>query len=174
MDFKVEHHFDAISLTDYEMLHFDEAFNREMCADVGFARTLIKKEITGSTLKTEATIKPDKAIPKPVAKILGVERMTHREIIEYNLETHQGTWKIEPGMFADTFIIGGGFELKALNERAVARIYFGDFRVNLRGVGGWLEKIIVTEVQRGYDDAVGFIQDYVDAINRGERSPVVW
>ena len=100
--------------------------------------------------------------------------MTHRELIEYDLETHQGTWKIEPGMFADTFIIGGGFELKALSEDSVARIYFGDFRVNLKGVGGWIEKIIVTEVQRGYDDAVGFIQDYIDAINADQRPKAEW
>ena len=32
-------------------------------------------------MTTEATIKPDKAIPKPEAKVLGVERMTHRDFL---------------------------------------------------------------------------------------------
>ena len=167
MDFRVEHHFDAISLDDFAMLHFDEEFNRAMCADVGFARTLVEKVVVDGKLSTEATIMPDKAIPKPVAKILGVERMTHRELIEYDQATRRGTWKIEPGMFAETFIIGGGFELAALSDTSVARIYWGDFQVNLKGVGGWLEKLIVSEVERSYDAAIGFIQTYIDEVNAG-------
>ena len=167
MDFKVEHRFDAVSIDDYADLHFDEAFNRAMCADVGFARTLIKKYVADGKLHTEATIQPDKAIPAPVAKILGVDRMTHREVIEYDIGSYEGTWRIEPGMFADTFIIGGGFRFEALSDSSVSRVYWGDFQVKLRGVGGWMEKMIVSEVQRSYDSAVGFIQDYIKAVNSG-------
>ena len=41
-DFKVEHHFDAISLTDYEALFLTQ-FNREMCVTLDLLEHYQKK-----------------------------------------------------------------------------------------------------------------------------------
>ena len=162
VQFKVDHRLEGITVEGYEKLHFDEAFNQALCADVKFVRTLVKKEIESGILRTEALISPVQKIPGSVATLLGVERLEHQEWVEYEMGSHKGTWKIQPALFADTFIVGGEFEFHADGENAVRRIYSGNIEVRLAFVGGFVEIIIVAEVEKSYGAGLVFIQNYIN------------
>ena len=68
---------------------------------------------------------------------------------------------MEPAMFGDLFASSGGFEFHALDEGTVSRVFFGDLDVNVWGIGGWIEKIIIADIVRSYDLAGEFTQRYI-------------
>ena len=161
MHFRVEHHYEGVSLEEYESLHFDEPFNVALCAAVHLRRTLVKREVVEGVLSRVVKLFPERTVPAPVVALLGAEKMEYDEVTRYEVGTWRGTWRMEPAMFGDLFASSGGFEFHALDERTVSRVFFGDLDVHLWGIGGWIEKIIIADIVRSYDLAGEFTRRYI-------------
>lgn len=161
MYFRVEHHYEGVSLEEYESLHFDEPFNVALCEAVHLRRTLVKREVVDGVLSRVVKLFPERTVPAPVVALLGVEKMEYDEVTRYEVGSWRGTWRMEPAMFGDLFASSGGFEFHALDERTVSRVFFGDLDVNVWGIGGWIEKIIIADIVRSYDLAGEFTQRYI-------------
>jgi hypothetical protein len=161
MKFSVEHTFRGITLAEYERLYFDEDFNAALCAKVRLSRQVKKNERTDSSVSRIVKVGPDREIPKPVAKVLGVDRIEYEEHIDYRFGSFRGRWQTIPmvlpnkvkseGTFAFTEVPGG-----------VRRLVDGDIDVRILGIGSVIEKFIVSDVERSYEDAARFTQGYID------------
>ena len=72
MHFRVEHHYEGVSLEEYESLHFDEPFNVALCEAVHLRRTLVKREVVDGVLSRVVKLFPERTVPAPVVALMMV------------------------------------------------------------------------------------------------------
>jgi hypothetical protein len=155
MKFSIEHTFQGVSLPDYEKLYFDEAFQLAICEAVKLKRTVLKVDRTESHINRHVRVEPSREIPAPIAKVLGGEGFHYVEELEYDLGKYRGRWRIVSGMLPDKVSVSGTLEL-ALTSSGVKRTVAGEIKVSVFGIGGIIEKFVVTDIEKGYADAAAF------------------
>jgi hypothetical protein len=160
MKFRVEHIIPNISLEAFETLFFDEPFNIALCQAVNLARTLESRTVEGGRLERATRIGPDREIPGPVAKVLGTNKFEYTEHIDYVLGSFKGAWKTVPAMMADKVESAGTFSFVA-RGKDVARVVEGDVKVKIFGLGSVIERFVVADVERSYDQAAEFTRQWL-------------
>jgi len=161
MRFSVEHVFRGITLAEYERLYFDEDFNVALCAAVRLSRNVKKNTRSDEAISRIVKVGPDREIPKPVQKVLGVERIEYEEHVDYRFGTFKGRWQTIPGVLPNKVKSEGSFSFTE-TAGGVRRLVEGDIEVRILGVGSVIEKFIVSDVEKSYADAAAFTQRYID------------
>jgi hypothetical protein len=161
MKFTSEHIFRGVSVENYEKLYFDEPFNEALCVAVRLFRTLDSFEQRDDSIHRAVTVGPDREVPGPVAKVIGAKKLLYTEFVDYQRGHYQGTWKTIPTALADKVESHGDFQFIPQGDNVVRRVT-GIIKVKLFGVGGLIEKFIVADVQKSYDQAASFTQDWID------------
>jgi hypothetical protein len=163
MRFKAEHTFRGIDLPTYEKLYFDESFNVELCKATKLDRTLVKRETVGSRLVRAVKVSPEgREIPGPVAAVLGSAKFEYTEHLDYELGKYAGKWRTEPFVLKDKILSSGTVAFAAV-PGGVRRVVEGDIQVKIFGVGGVIERFVVSDVERSYGKAAEFTQAWIDA-----------
>jgi hypothetical protein len=161
MKFVAEHTFRGITAPDYEKLYFDEAFNEALCKALNLDRTLVKREDNGKHLHRVVKVAPrDREIPGPVQKILGSSRIEYAEHIDYDWGTLTGTWKSVSSIMTDKIETKGIFRFDT-NSDGVKRVVEGDIKVKVFGVGGVIERFIVADIEKSYEQAADFTRRWI-------------
>jgi hypothetical protein len=162
MKFRAEHEFQGISLADYEKLYFDEEFNEALCRAVNLDRTLQNREEKGGVLERAVKVGPDREVPKPVAKVIGADRIEYTEHLKYGWGSYQGTWYTVSSIMSDKVDSRGTFGFEELPD-GVLRWIEGEIKVKIFGVGKVVEKFIVSDIERSYANAAAFTQKWIDS-----------
>lgn len=162
MRFRIEHTFANVSVADYETLYFDEPFNTALCQDVKLARRLLERALTDGRLRRVATIGPQRELPRAVSKIIGSDRIEYTEHIDYQWGKYQGTWKTISSVLSDKVDCKGTFVFNQRNG-GVMRVVEGEIAVKVFGIGGVVEKLIVSDIEQSYEKAATFTQRWIDA-----------
>jgi hypothetical protein len=167
MKFRAEATFADIPLASYEELYFDDPFNQEMCNVVKLERTLLKKERVGNKIVRHTRVAPiGRELPGPVAKAVGASRIEYVEEITYDFDTHTGVWRTVSSILPDKVDTKGTLTLLASGD-GCTRISEGTIDVKVFGIGGLIEKIIVGDVDKSYEDAARFTREYWARKQRG-------
>ncbi len=161
MKFNVRHTFKNISREEYEKIYFNEPFNEALCAAVNLGRVLETLTEEAGVLKRSVRVAPQRDIPAPVAKVIGADRIEYVEHITYPMGSYRGTWDTVPGLLASKLISVGTFGFDESPE-GVVRWIEGDINVKIFGIGSMIEKIMVSEVEKSYDDAAKFTQAWLN------------
>jgi len=162
MKFRVEHTFRDITLEEYEKLYFDETFGIALCKAVKLARTLDKRELKDGRLVRIVRVGPDRDIPPTVAKILGTSRIEYTEHVDYKQGSFHGTWKTVSSIFTEKVDAHGTFGF-ADEDDGVLRVLEGEVTVKIFGIGGVIERFVVADIERSYNDAAQFTQKWIDS-----------
>jgi len=162
MKFRVEHTFRGIGLADYEALYFDEAFNTALCKSVKLARTLEKRELKDGRLQRVVRIAADRELPATVAKVIGASRIEYAEHLDYRMGSYHGLWKTISSVLTEKVDSHGTFGF-ATTRDGVMRVVEGEVNVKIFGIGGVIERFIVADVERSYDDAAHYTQKWLDS-----------
>lgn len=161
MKFEASHTFRGISLADYEKLYFDEDFNIALCKAVNLDRTLLKREEKGKHLSRSVKVSPrDREIPGPLVKVLGSSRIEYTEQVEYDFGSYKGTWKSISSVMTDKVESSGIFRLEQAGD-GVKRVIEGDIKVKVFGVGGVIERFIVADIEKSYEQAADFTRRWI-------------
>jgi hypothetical protein len=160
MKFRAEHTYEGVTFPEYEVIHFDEAFNVELAQSVKLVRTVLKFEKTPERIVRHVRVEPAREIPGPVAKILGGNKFSYVEELEYELGKGKGRWRIVTSMMTDKIDAQGTLELVAV-PGGCKRVVAGDIKVSIFGVGGIIEKFVVSDVEKSYDAAAAFTREYL-------------
>ena len=160
MRFEVSHTFQGISLDDYEKLYFDEPFNEALCKAVRLERELVSLEDDGRRIRRVVRVAPDRQLPKPVARALGGAKIAYTEHVDYARGSYEGTWRTDPSLLKEKIASSGRFGFRE-KDGGVERWVEGDVTVKIFGVGGMIEKLIVEDVRRSYDDAAAFTRSWL-------------
>ena len=161
MKFVVEHTFRGLTVADYEKLYFDEAFNDALCKAVNLDRNVQKREDDGKRLARVVKVAPrDREIPGPLQKILGSSRIEYSEHVNYEWGTYRGTWKTISSIMTDKIESSGSFRFDQ-NSDGVKRIVEGEIKVKMFGVGGVVERFIVSDIEKSYEQASDFTRRWI-------------
>lgn len=160
--FQVRHMFKNISRDEYESLYFDEAFNEALCEAVNLAREVRSIDRTPERIARVIAVGPDREIPKPVQKIVGAARLDYEEHLAYEFGTFKGTWETIPSVMAKKVNTKGTFAFEEATG-GVERIVQGTIEVKVLGIGKVVEKFIIADVEKSYEDAARFTQQWIDA-----------
>ena len=161
MHFSVRHTFRGISREEYEQLYFDESFNEALCSAVKLARDVQSIDRSDAHIARVVKVGPDRQVPKPVAKILKADRIQYAEHLDYKFGSFKGTWRTIPDILANKVVSEGTFAFQEANG-GVLRVVDGEIKVKILGVGGVVEKFIVGDVEKSYEDAARFTQRWID------------
>ena len=160
MKFRVQHTFQKITLADYEKLYFDEEFNQGLCKAVKLSRDIIKLQSDEREYQRVVKVGPDRQLPKPMAKVLKTDRLFYEEHLNYTWGSMSGQWRTIPMVLANKVSSEGTFAFEEVGS-GVLRTVEGDISVNVLGVGSVIEKYIVEDVKRSYDEAASFTQSWI-------------
>lgn len=160
MKFRVEHTYDGVTFPEYEAIHFDEVFNTALSESVKLGRSVLKLERTPERIVRHVKIEPAREIPGPVAKLLGGNKFSYVEELEYELGKGRGTWRTITSVLTDKIDSRGTLELVAAGS-SVKRVVSGDIKVGIFGVGGIVEKFVVSDVEKSYDAAAAFTREWL-------------
>lgn len=160
MKLAIEHDYEGISAERFEEVYFDETFATALAATLKLGRTLVRLERTPERIVRHVRIEPEREIPAPVAKLLGGKRFAYVEELDYDVARHAGRWRIIPNVLEGKVDAGGTFELLA-GGNGVKRRLLGDISVSVFGIGGLVERIVVSELERSYENGAVFMRQYV-------------
>lgn len=160
MKFHVQHTFHKISVADYEKLYFDEEFNIALCKAVKLSREVVELHSDDTLYKRILKVGPDRQLPKPMAMVLKTDRLFYREHLDYEWGSHRGQWKTIPMVLANKVVSEGQFSF-AKEGNGVVRVVEGEIAVKILGVGGVIEKHILEDVKRSYEDAAEFTRSWI-------------
>lgn len=162
MSFNIEHVFRGITQQEYETLYFDEDFNIALCKAVNLARTVVSIERDDAQIDRRVMVGPDREVPKAIQKVLKADRIEYEEHVRYKFGSYVGTWETTPNILPSKVISKGGFQFKD-SPGGVIRVVSGEVTVKIFGVGGVIERFIMEDVKKSYDDAAKFTQQWVDS-----------
>jgi hypothetical protein len=160
MKFRVEHVFTGVGIADYENLYFDEAFNTALCEAVKLTRSLKKRDLVAGKLTRIVRIGAEREIPGPVAKIIGANKLEYTEYIDYAWGSNRGTWRTESAILTDKIESGGQFGFEKRKD-GVLRWVEGEIKVKIFGLGSVVERFIVADVEKSYEQAAEFTKRYL-------------
>jgi hypothetical protein len=151
-----------VDLGGYEALYFDEPFQTALGEAVKIDRELLRLDRGSARIVRHVRVQPEREIPAPVAKLLGGRRLAYTEELEYDIGHYHGTWRIVPAVLADKIVIGGTLDFEAV-PGGVRRVLAGVIDVTLFGLGGLVEKVVVSNVEKSYGDAAAFTARWIAA-----------
>lgn len=80
------------------------------------------------------------------------DAMSWHERSTYRLADHASTWAVSPmEQYTRYFSSKGTYRLDALPDGRTRRTVIGEFQVNVRLLGGMIERLALAEVRRTYD-----------------------
>ncbi len=159
MKLSIEHTF-ALSPADYATLYFDETFSAELCAAVKIGRTVLRLERTPERLVRHVRCEPVREVPAPLAKLLDGHRFHYVEELEFDLVAFRGRWRVVPSLLPQKVAASGAHDFEDAGGKT-RRVVRGDVSVSVFGIGGIVERFVVGEVERSYNDAFAFTQKYL-------------
>jgi hypothetical protein len=160
MKLSIEHTF-ALPPADYVDLYFDEPFSIELCAAVKLGRTLLRLDRTPERLVRHVRVEPIRDIPTPIAKVLAGRNFHYIEELEIDLRTFRGQWRVAPSLVPDKVEASGTLDFEDAGGH-VKRVVRGDVKVAVFGIGGLVERFVVGEVEKSYDDASSYTRAFLE------------
>ena len=161
MKFRVDHLIRGIDLPQYETLYLDEPFNEALCAAVNLGRTLVHFDRQNNKLERQVRVCANREIPGPVAKVLGTNKIEYTEHLSYVFGSFRGIWHTVPGLLADKLESHGSFGFIPHKE-GVVRWVEGEVKVHLFGLGGVVERFVLADIEKSYQQAADFTQRWID------------
>lgn len=161
MKFRAEHSFEDLSLEAYGELYFDAAFNEGLCREVRLGRDEFEMRREGSRVLRKVRVEvQDRAIPGPVAKVVGTDRFAFVEELEMDLGTGEGSWRTIPTILADRVNSRGTLRFVP-DGGSVRRIVEGEVDVSIFGIGSIVERFICADAEKSYADAAAYTRRYL-------------
>lgn len=160
MHFVASHTFRVPSPGALAELYFDEPFNEALCANGKLRRELLSLQREGDLLRRAVRVEPERTLPASAAKWLGAERFGYVEHMAFDFAALHGTWRIEPALLGEKIHSSGTLSFVATPDGAQRKVE-GEFKVKVFGLGGTIERFVVGDVEKSYDEAAAFTARYL-------------
>lgn len=160
----IEHTFACDEETFWRALFFDADFNREMFLehlrfdDWALDRYEESDEAIERTIRVKPVTGP---LPAPIKKIVG-DNLGYREEGRFDKATKRYRFEVIPNIKPDKVSIAGQIWVEPAgdgpSDGSVTRILELEVNVKLFGVGGLVEKRIIEDTKKSYDESYGYMQ----------------
>ena len=168
MKLRIEHTF-AVPPAEYARIYFEESFNEAMGAAVKVGRTLLRLERTPARVFRQVRCEPERDLPAPIAKMLAGRRFHYLEEIDFDLTKRAGSWRVVPSVVPEKVTAGGALAFEPVTA-GTKRVVSGAVDVHAFGIGTLIERFVVADVQRSYDQVAAFTRDFLASVRPSART----
>lgn len=159
MEFRISHRFPCTPQQYWDLLRQPD-FEKEAQDRSQVDITVLLREEKNGRIKERFRIVSRRDLPQVAQKVTGVQRLAYEQELDGSLTDYSSNWKIQPLFLTDKVKCSGTTRIQAV-AGGCERLIEGDIRVSIPIVGGQVEKHIISEIQRSYDDAAALITSRV-------------
>jgi hypothetical protein len=156
----IDDEFAGIGVDAYELLYFDEGFNKAVGDELELGRQLIKLERGADRIIRHVGFEPKRDPNSPAGQAFGQTRASFVEELDYDLRAHRGAWRTVPNIIADRVRNAGTIEVME-TSRGVRRIVRGEVSVSLFGFGKLVERAVAAEIAKSYAATAAFTRSWI-------------
>lgn len=160
---RIVHELACSEATFWEKLFFDDAFNRRLfLQELGFAgwRVVSLGDPSADVVERELEVTPPIGdLPGPLRSIIG-EGLSYRELGRYDRKRRRYAVKAKSGKLGDRLVVEGELYTEALDANRCRRIFVVRVEAKIFGIGGLLEKRVLSDLEQNYATSAGFIGKY--------------
>ncbi|MEB2310643.1 MAG: DUF2505 domain-containing protein [Sorangiineae bacterium] len=160
---RVEHVFNCSEDTYWGKLFFEDEYNRRMFRDaLGFpSYEKVSQTDRGDTIeRVVELVPPTGELPGPLKKLIG-DGLGYRESGRFDKQRRRFEVSITPNKLADKITITGVLRTEPTSDGKCRRIYEGSVEARVFGVGGMIEKRVISDVEQNYAKAAAFTNQYL-------------
>ena len=159
----IEHTLNCTVDTFWEKIFFNKEFNEQLYKQIlRFPQfSEVKRDETGDEIRRVIEVTPDVGeLPGPIRKVAG-DNMSYAEEGVFDKKARRYRLKIKPNALADKLFISGEMWAEPAGEGKIRRIFKADVTCKVFGVGGMIEKRIISDMTKSYDTAAQFTNRYI-------------
>jgi hypothetical protein len=161
---RIEHTFECSENTFWDKIFFDEEYNRRLFKErlkfPVYEET--KREERGEEVhRVIRVVPPIGDLPLALKKVLG-DNIGYDERGVFNKSTRHYRIQIVPNKLADKLSVVGELRTQAAGPTAMKRIFEAEVTAKIFGVGGMMEKRIVSDLERSYEASAKFTKNFIE------------
>lgn len=149
MKLQVRHPFDC-TLEQFWEMYWDDDFDALLRKESAVQRDVLEERTDGDVLLRRLRVTPERELPGPVALLLGTTKLVYEQENRWDRKNNVLHWRVVPTILPGKLDAQGTFRVEP-RENGCEQIVEGEIVVNVRFVGGQIEKAVVAEVERSYD-----------------------
>jgi hypothetical protein len=162
-EIRVEHVFNCSEETFWTKVFFDDDYNRRL-----FTETLkfpvwrvAKSEEHGAEVhRTIVAAPPIGDLPGPLKAVIG-DNAGYEERGVFNKKTHRYNVQVVPNRMADKISVNVEMWTEPMGDNQCKRFARATATAKIFGVGGMLEKKLLSDLERSYEKSASFTNTYV-------------
>ena len=159
MKLSVQHTFDCTPEEFWEM-YWDEAYDEMLTADSDVVREIVSEREEDGIIVRRLRFTPNKELPRAFAKLLGTNKLVYEQENRWNRTASTMTWEVIPTVLPGKLTARGTFSVQPHGSGCIQTVD-GDISVNVRFIGGQIEKGVVEEVRKTYERTGRLTRDFL-------------
>ncbi|MCB9677235.1 MAG: DUF2505 domain-containing protein [Alphaproteobacteria bacterium] len=144
-------HYYPCSTERWWQMYWDDGFDALLQRDSAVDREVLEEREEGGKLIRRLRFTAKAELPAPVAKIVGAKKLVYDQLNTFDREKGVMHWKVLPGFIDASKFTGEGTLKAEPTGTGCESIASGDITVNVRFIGGQIEKQVVSSIKDAYD-----------------------
>ena len=160
---RIEHIFNCSADTYWDKVFFEEEYNRRMFLDALKFESykIVSLDEGESQVKRVVDAVPRVADLPAALKKFAESGVGYRESSTFDRKTKRLRVDVEPTSLRGKLFIIGEIRCEPVGEKQCRRIYETTIECKIFGVGGMIEKRLVSDIEKSYADAAKFTNQYL-------------
>lgn len=138
------------SVDTFWKMYWDDEFDAILRRESAVSRELVEERRDGDVVTRRVKFTPDRDLPGPAAALLGSSKLIYEQENRWDPGASRLDWRVIPTILPGKLDAKGWFVVRAA-PGGCEQVVEGDISVQVRFVGGQIEKAIVAEVQQSYE-----------------------
>jgi hypothetical protein len=152
MKFTIAHEFECDPATFWEIF-FDLEYQKEMYSGLKIKeRTVLLFEEDEHEIRRRIKIMPERDLPGALKSVMKGDLGYIEHNVYYKGKDVMNV-RIEPTLMKDRFRMEAVFRVVPLGPRRIRREFTGEISVSVPLLGGQIEKLVIADVRKSYDQA---------------------
>lgn len=160
---RIEHIFNCSADTYWSKVFFEEEYNRRMFLEaLNFEsyKVVSLDDTDAQTTRVVDAVPRIGDLPAPLKK-LAESGIGYREKVVFDKKTKRVKVDVEPASLKGKLFITGEIRCEPVGDKQCRRIYETVIEAKIFGVGGMVEKRLLSDIEKSYADAAKFTNAYL-------------
>jgi hypothetical protein len=146
---------------EFWAMFWDDEFERRNAQGSTMLREMLSEHMDGPIRVQRWRYTSTRPVPAPMAKLLGVDRISYEQDNRYDPVAKQLVWKVIPMAMADKVTAEGVFSVRPIGKTDCERIVSGTIEVRVMFVGGKVEQMILDAVTSAYETGAAQVRAFI-------------
>jgi hypothetical protein len=155
----VRHTFDCTPERFWQM-YWDPEFDAMMRRNAAVQRELLEERREGDVVVRRLRITPERELPAAASALVGAKKLVYEQENRWDERNNVLHWRVIPTVLPGKLDAHGNFRVNAV-PGGCEQVVEGEINVNVRFVGGQIEKFVVAEVEKSYEKTAATSREWL-------------